>query len=133
MFLHDFSHACFGAIEHHTPMLQGFCHLHTVLQDLTIDHIHAGKIQCEALGWNYPFSALVLALHFQIIHVSKLRLTYDFVASLAQAAAPGVHSSETQRIPSHPASLSTNGKLARNMEGFRAICRPFCEIGLFSA
>ena len=46
-----------------------------------------------------PFSVLVLALHFQVKQVSKLRLTYDFVASLAQIVAPGGHSSETQMIP----------------------------------
>ena len=64
MFLHDFSQACFGATEH-THMLQAFCHLHTVLQDLPIDHIHAGKIQDEP-GVELPFSVLVLALHFQV-------------------------------------------------------------------
>ena len=88
-------------------------------------------IRGEEVGWNYLFSWLVLALHLPEKHVSKLCLTYDFVASLAQMVAPGVCPYETQtfHIKLHSApTASWRANMGRG--GIRNICRPVREIHL---
>ena len=68
---------------------------------LCVDHIHSGENSGLRFGVELPFSSLVLVLHFPGRHVSKLRLSYDFVASLTRIIALGLRPSETKTTRRH--------------------------------
>ena len=122
MFLCDFSQACFGLLNTTHPCCKSFaiCIRSCKIWLLIISLL--ARFRVKFWGGTTLFCARPLSA-FPSKHVSKLCLTYYFVASLAQIIAPGVHSSETQII-SHIQLLSPPTVNWRANRPFWAFSRP---------